>query len=44
MSGELFLGSSIENHIGRGVALMKTRDTEGAKVEFVVARTLSQSR
>ncbi|MBI4582677.1 MAG: PD40 domain-containing protein, partial [Planctomycetes bacterium] len=39
---ELFLGSSIENLLGRGVVLMETRDFEGAKRDFWAARTLSQ--
>jgi tetratricopeptide (TPR) repeat protein len=40
--GELFLGSSIENLIGRGVARMESKDFEGAKLDFWAARTLSR--
>jgi tetratricopeptide (TPR) repeat protein len=42
MKGELFLGSSIENLIRRGVALMETCDFEGAKLDFWAARTVSR--
>jgi tetratricopeptide (TPR) repeat protein len=41
---ELFLGSSIENLIGRGVVLLKTGDFEAAKLDFWAARTLSRKQ
>jgi tetratricopeptide (TPR) repeat protein len=42
MKGEIFLGSSIENLIERGVARLQTSDFEDAKLDFWAARTLSQ--